>query len=320
MGAVAEQAPSNEVVVETRGLTKEFGRLRAVDRLTLQVRRGEVFGFLGPNGAGKSTTIRLLLGLVRPTAGQAFLLGLPVARRRLEIAPRVGALVEEPAFYDHLSAWRNLELFASLSGGAEREQIETVLGLVGLGDRARDKVSKYSHGMRQRLGLAAALLPAPELLILDEPASGLDPAGLADVRDLLRRLAHQQGVTVFLSSHLLHEVEQICTDVGVVSRGRLVARGKVDELLGSGEQRVRAEVDAPARALAIARELDFVRDPTADQHALELTVERRKAAQVNAVLVQAGISVYSLVPERMSLEDLYLRVMEENEHEGPVAG
>ena len=312
-------AVSEAPVIETAGLTKDFGRLRAVDQLSLSVARGELFGFLGPNGAGKSTTIRMLLGLVRPTAGSASLFGLPVRGERLQIARRVGAIVEKPVFYDYLSGWRNLKLFSDLSGGVAADQIEHALKTVGLWGRERDRVGAYSQGMRQRLGLARALLPEPELLVLDEPASGLDPEGLAEVRDLLRRLAQERGITVFLSSHLLHEVEQICTDVGVISRGRLIARGKVPDLLGDTSQRLRIEVDAPARALEIIRRLDFCHTPTMHPSSVEVSTTREQVPRLNAILVQSGLSVYALVPQRRSLEELYLTVMQEDETANAIA-
>jgi len=300
-----------EPIVQCIGLTKRYRKLVAVNGLDLTVTRGEVFGFLGPNGAGKSTTIRLLLGLIQPTAGEALLFGEPVRTGRSRILRRVGALVEEPAFYDYLSGRKNLEMLAAMSGGCPRARIDEVLGLVGLTDRQHDRVHAYSHGMKQRLGLAQALLPHPDLVILDEPATGLDPAGLIEIRNLLRRLAANEGMTIFLSSHLLAEVEIICTDVGLVSRGRLVARGKVADLLARGEQQATVQVDDPARAAAALGELPYVTQAEAADGLLTIHVAADRLADVNHCLVQAGLRVSALIPQRERLEELYMAIMAE---------
>src|SRR2546430_7586627 len=194
----------NDVVLQTEELTKSYGRRVAVDRLSLTVERGDIFGFLGQNGAGKSTTIRIALGLVRPTSGRVSVLGHDMSRQPLRALKRIGAIIEAPAFYENFSGRQNLRMLAAMSGGAERQRIENVLEIVGLRERARDPVRVYSHGMRQRLGIAQALLPDPELIILDEPTDGLDPQGLCEARDLIRRLRDELGLTVMLSSHLLH--------------------------------------------------------------------------------------------------------------------
>jgi ABC-type multidrug transport system ATPase subunit len=223
-------------LIETRNLTKRYGsRIIAVDSLSLTVRRGEVYGFLGPNGAGKTTTLRMLLGLIRPTSGTASVLGRPPGDP--ESLARIGALIESPAFYPHLSGWRNLCVIARYAG-VPKERIEGALEAVELTDRASDKFRTYSQGMKQRLGVAAALLKDPELLILDEPTNGLDPAGMADMRALIRRLGSGDR-TVLLSSHLLGEVEQICDRVGVIRNGKLVAQGTVGELRGQARLLVR---------------------------------------------------------------------------------
>ncbi|HXM57148.1 MAG TPA: ABC transporter ATP-binding protein, partial [Candidatus Dormibacteraeota bacterium] len=215
----------------THRLSKTYGSRQAVCDLDLEVRHGEVFGFLGPNGAGKTTTIRMALGLIRPTAGSVELLGRDVRRHRAEVLPRVGALVETPALYGYLSGRDNLRAFAYMLGGVPGGRLDEVLDVVGLADRQRDRVRSYSLGMKQRLGVATALLNDPDLLILDEPANGLDPAGIVEMRDLLRRLAGE-GKTVFISSHVLAEVQQICDRVAIVDRGRLVRLAPVAELVG----------------------------------------------------------------------------------------
>src|SRR5690349_4223136 len=232
-----------ELVIETEALTKRYGETSAVQELGLRVRRGEVYGFLGPNGAGKTTTLRMLLGLVRPTAGRAAVLGAPAGER----LARIGAMVEAPAFYPYLSGRDNLRVLAGHAGVA-RERIDVVLDEVRLLDRGGDRVSGYSLGMKQRLGVAAALLKDPELLILDEPTNGLDPAGMAEMRSLIRDLG-QGNRTVLLSSHLLGEIEQICDRVGVIRGGKLVAEGTVDELRGKDTLRIGAQPLGPAREL-----------------------------------------------------------------------
>ena len=298
---------SNDVALRTRGLTKRFGKRRAVDGLDLEVKRGQVYGFLGPNGAGKTTTIRMLVGLVRPSSGDAEILGVSV-RRRVQSLRRIGALVETPAFYEHLSGERNLDLLAALSGGATRERIRQVLDTVGLLDRKGDKVRTYSHGMKQRLGIANALLPQPELLILDEPANGLDPEGLREVRDLIRRLGAEENLTIFLSSHLLHDVEQTCTHVGIIREGHLLVSGSVAEMLGSETQTATITVDDPERACEILAGQPFVTVAAINEEGLRVVADSDRLGDVNAALVSEGLRVSALVPERTSLEEMYLRI------------
>ena len=301
-----------EPVIRARGLTKRFGRRVAVDGLDLEVGRGQIFGFLGPNGAGKSTTIRILLGLLRPHGGEAHVLGARVPRDRLRIAGRVGALVEAPVFYDYLSGRRNLELLARLSGGCERRRTDEVLELVGLRDRQHDRVGTYSHGMKQRLGIAQALLPKPELIILDEPATGLDPQGLVEVRELMRHLCDSEGLTIFLSSHLLHEVELICTDVAVVAQGRAIRAGKVSELLSRSTSQADVQVDDVPRAAGVAKGLPYVTGTEVRDGWLRVSLEGEQMADLNRDLIAAGLRVSTLAPARSSLEEIYLTLMAEN--------
>lgn len=236
----------NEIVLQTFNLSKQYGPVRAVAGIDLPVYRGEVFGFLGPNGAGKTTTIGMALGLIHPTAGHVELFGEPVSPSHVGPLRRVGALVDAPSFVPYFSARRNLQLVAHLYPELDAARIDEVLEQVGLAQAAGRPVKGYSTGMKQRLGLAAALLHRPELIILDEPTNGLDPAGMREVRDLLRGLA-DNGTTVFLSSHLLHEVEQTCDRVAVLKQGQIVAQGRVSELLGQ-RQVVRVRVPSPAAA------------------------------------------------------------------------
>jgi len=292
-----------DTLVQTRGLTKRYGkRIVAVENLDLTVKRGEVYGFLGPNGAGKTTTLRMLLGLIRPSSGTATVLGEePGAPAGLA---KIGALVESPAFYPYLSGRDNLRVMARYAG-APRSRIPEVLEQVELSGRANDKFRKYSLGMKQRLGVAAALLKDPELLILDEPTNGLDPKGMADMRDLVRRLG-QGNRTVLLSSHLLGEVEQICDRAGVIRRGKLVAQGTLAELRGGEGLLVRAEpLD---NAHFIAARLDGVEEANVLEGVLRLTVDPARAAEINRKLVAAGLDVSELRPAEQSLEEVFLEL------------
>jgi len=307
--------------IATAGLTKRYGDLVALDHLDLAIEEGVLYGLLGPNGAGKTTMIRMALGLVFPTEGAVSVLGEPVfgddPRSRLRALRRVGAIVEEPGFWKYLSGRRNLECFARASGPADDRarrlgRIEEVLRLAGLEGAADKRVKAYSQGMRQRLGIALALLGEPAVLVLDEPTNGLDPQGMREVRLLLRRLA-DQGTTVFVSSHLLSEVEAMCDRVGVLARGRLVADGPPSKLRMSGD-RLRVEVDDVERARRVAGTLDGVSvdgDERGPAGSLRVALSPpATAAQVNAALVSAGIGVSALVPEHESLEDVFMELVE----------
>jgi ABC-type multidrug transport system ATPase subunit len=296
-------ATDRDFVIETRGLTKRYGdAIVAVDDLELRVRRGEVYGFLGPNGAGKTTTLRMLLGLVKPTSGEATVLGAaPGAPHGLA---RIGALVEAPAFYPYLSGRDNLRVLARYAGVTE-DRVEAVLDQVRLRDRAADRSATYSLGMKQRLGVAAALLKDPQLLILDEPTNGLDPAGMAEMREFIRSLG-KGGRTVVLSSHLMGEVEQVTDRVGVIRDGSLVAEGTVEELRGRAGLRVRAEpLSEAARLIGALPDVDAV---TSVDGLLEVAVDTSQAPTINRVLVQAGIAVSELYAQKASLEDVFLEL------------
>jgi ABC-type multidrug transport system ATPase subunit len=289
-------------VIRTRGLVKRFGRLRAVDGIDLDVLAGDIYGFLGANGSGKTTTVRMLLGLVLPTAGEIELLGERMPRGGRRVLPRVGSLVEGPAHYGHLSGRANLALLdASGPGGSwrtRRRRIDEVLEQVGLAGIGRRPVRAYSLGMRQRLGLAGALLRRPEVLVLDEPTNGLDPQGIAEIRELLLDL-HRGGTTVFLSSHLLAEVEQLCSRVGVLDRGRLVLQDELASLTApTGATVVRTPVPDRVRATLDGRvtEIDGER----------VVVRGHDPAEVNALLVAAGVPVTGLALQRPTLEEVVL--------------
>jgi ABC-type multidrug transport system ATPase subunit len=294
---------NESLVIETHDLSKRYGeRIVAVDHLVLRVRRGEVYGFLGPNGAGKTTTLRMLLGLVRPTSGSALVLGArPGSPRGLA---RVGALIETPAFYPFLSGRDNLKVLA-LHAGASEARIEPVLDEVGLAARGSDRFGTYSLGMKQRLGIAAALLKDPELLILDEPTNGMDPAGMAEMRTFIRELGRGRR-TVLLSSHLMTEVEQIADRVGVISGGKLVGEGTVDELRGHESLWVRAEPLEEAERLVT--ELQAVERVARSDGGLRIAADPAAAPAINRALVEAGIAVAELRPERASLEKVFLEL------------
>jgi ABC-2 type transport system ATP-binding protein len=310
MTAKQSTAASGEFVVQTSGLTKRYGdALVAVNALDLRVRRGEVYGFVGPNGAGKTTTLRMLLGLVRPTSGEALVLGAaPGAETGLA---RIGAMIEASAFYPYLSGRDNLRVVARYAGVNE-ERIAAALDQVGLTTRARDRWATYSMGMKQRLGVAAALLKDPELLILDEPANGLDPAGMAEMRGLLRSLA-QAGRTVVVSSHLMSEIEHISDRVGVISSGSLIAEGTVEQLRGPVGLRLRAEpVAEAARLVGTLPAVDAV---TVADGVLEITADTAQASAINRALVQRGVAVSELYPRTASLEDVFLELTTNGERQ-----
>jgi ABC-type multidrug transport system ATPase subunit len=299
----------NELMIETSDLTKRYGDNTAVNRLTMRVRRGDIYGFLGANGAGKTTTLRMLLGLVKSTSGRATVLGSSPGSR--ESLSRIGALVEAPGFYPFLSARDNLRVLTRHAGIGD-EQIHEVLDRVGLVDRADDRFATFSQGMKQRLGVAAALLKDPELLILDEPTNGLDPAGMAEMRGFIRGLG-QEGRTVILSSHLMAEVEQVCNRVGVIRRGALVREGTVDELRGASTLRVRAHpLQQAARLASTLRHVDAV---TTDDGVLQITTNPETAAEINSALVGAGISVSELRADRASLEEVFLDLTRHEQEE-----
>jgi ABC-type multidrug transport system ATPase subunit len=287
-------------VVAVRDLTKRYGSTTAVDGITLSVHAGEVFGFLGPNGAGKTTTLRVLLGLVAPTSGRVSVLGAAPGDR--DVLRRTGSLVEEPGFYAYLSGRSNLEVVARYAGVAA-DRVAPALDAVGLARRARDRFGTYSMGMKQRLGVAAALLKDPQLVVLDEPTNGLDPHGVRDMRALISDLG-RQGRTVILSSHLLGEVQQVCSRVAVMDRGRILVEGTVEQLRGDAELEVAA---APSdTAVACLRALPYVESVRRGDGVLVVRAPARYTADINRALVQAGVAVTRLSRAERELEDVFL--------------
>ncbi len=306
-GAGPSQARPGDVVLSISNLSKQYGKRLAVDNLSLDVRQGEIFGFLGPNGAGKTTTIRMALGLIAPTGGSIDILGKDIAEYRAEILPRVGALVETPALYLYLSGRDNLRAVGSALGGVPKARIDYVLELVGLQNRQKDRVRTYSLGMKQRLGVAIALLQDPDLLVLDEPANGLDPAGIVEMRDLMHQLS-AAGKTVFISSHLLTEVQQICTRVAIINLGKLVTESTVEELT-SGRGEFSVAVERPQEALALVQAQPWGRDARLDQHGALLTpAPGARGRELNIFLVKAGFVPDTISPATQDLEEVFLRL------------
>jgi ABC-2 type transport system ATP-binding protein len=298
--------------IETRGLTKRFGERTALDGIDLQVPRGCAFGFLGPNGAGKTTIIRTLLGLTPASAGTMQVLGHPVPAERAQALERVGAIVEEPRFHMHLTGRENLRIVAAVRGPETFARIDPALARVGLAERAGEKVKSYSMGMRQRLGVARCLLADPLLLILDEPTNGLDPAGIQEFREMIRAMVEHEGRTVFISSHLLDEVEKTCDAAAIVDRGKIVTQGAIADLAAGGGARheLIVGVDDPERALALLGASELVAEARHDDEGIRVVLagEPQTAAQINAELVRAGLGVARLEPVRHSLEQRFLQI------------
>ncbi|TME90910.1 MAG: ABC transporter ATP-binding protein [Chloroflexi bacterium] len=295
--------------LQTRALSKSYGSRLAVDRLDLEVERAELFGFLGPNGAGKTTTIRMALGLIAPTNGSVEILGLDVRRHRSEVLPRVGALVESPALYGYLSGRDNLRVIGSQLGRVSEKRIDEVLEIVGLKGRDRDRVRTYSMGMKQRLGLGIALLNNPELLILDEPANGLDPAGIVEMRDLLRNLA-AEGKTVFISSHVLSEVQQICTRVAIINHGRLVRLAPVAELLQDGGE-FEVKVDQPDELVAALKRQQWGGEARSEDGLVITAAPDGRGRSLIKFLVDNGFTPDAVSARHRDLEEIFLTLTED---------
>ncbi len=294
-----------DLVIETQSLTKRYGKVVAVDSLSLQVTQGGVFGLLGPNGSGKTTTMGMLLGLVLPTSGSIRVFGEDISGRQRQVLRRIGAVVETPAFYPYLSGWENLRYFQGLSRrGAERE-VDRLLEEVGLAGREGSKFSTYSMGMKQRLGIAYALLGNPELVFLDEPTNGLDPAGMAEVRDLIRDLGASR--TVLLSSHLLNEVEHVCDHVAILSKGKLISQGRVQDLL---RQRgvVQLKTTNDQRAMEVLAALDWTGHVQAENGGITVAAAPERSWELTAALAEHQVYVSEMHPVQVSLERYFLDV------------
>ncbi|MBK1813752.1 ABC transporter ATP-binding protein [Clostridium sp. YIM B02505] len=294
-----------EYIVETKGLSKKFNDIEAVKNINLKVPKGCIYGFLGPNGAGKSTTIRMLLGLIKMTQGDVEILGKSISKERVEILKEVGALVETPSYYGNLSAYDNLDIVRRILG-LEKKSIDTALDIVGLSDNKNKYVKNFSLGMKQRLGIAKAIIGNPRLLILDEPTNGLDPLGIIEIREMIRSLPDKIGVTVLVSSHILSEIEQIATHVGIVNKGVLCFQGTIDELMALGKNDVKVVADPIESACSKIKKLGY-----------EVEVENKKIfikgiadiPKINRELVGSGIDVYHLSEDKETLEEIFLNII-----------
>jgi ABC-2 type transport system ATP-binding protein len=304
-----KNSSGQEVVLRTRGLSKKFGERWAAKDVNIEVHGGDVFCFLGPNGAGKSTTIRMILTLLRPTSGSIEIFGKDLHQYRSSVLSRVSGIVEKPDFYPYLSAYKNLEILGSMTCPVQKDEIMGSLETVGLRSRAFEKVKTFSHGMKQRLGIAQALLTKPELIILDEPTAGLDPQGMKEVRELIQRLSREKGMTIFLSSHLLAEVEQVATRMAVIHHGELIAQGAVSELLGREITDYAIEVSPLPLALGLLENLSWVKVLSAENGKMEVRVEPGRSSELNRFLIMNQVQVFSLSPHR-TLEDFFLKVTE----------
>ena len=295
--------------MKARGLVKRYNDVLAVDHIDLNVHAGDVYGFLGPNGAGKTTTLRMALGLITPTEGTVELFGRDPMREGARALEGVAGFVEAPRFYPQMTARKNLELLSALDGNGASTRIDEVLDIVELRPRAGHRVGGYSHGMRQRLGIAAALLRQPRLLILDEPATGLDPAGMRDMRALIQRLAGE-GITVLLSSHQLPEVQELCDRVAIVESGRVVYEGALADLRRQGGAGYRLRTTDDARALEVLRAQQSVALVESTEHGLGFQAQERDVGELSLSLARAGIGILALTPELATLEDLFFRLTE----------
>jgi ABC-2 type transport system ATP-binding protein len=311
---VSEDAPP----IEVRGLVKCYGELTAVAGVDLTVRAGDVYGYLGPNGAGKTTSLRMMLGLISPTAGTIRLFGQdPTAS--VHALAGVAGFVEAPTFYPYLTARKNLEMMAAFDGGAARDRVNDALATVELTDREDDRVGGFSHGMRQRLGIAGALLRDPKLLLLDEPATGLDPAGMRDMRLLIRRLA-DQGMTVLLSSHLMNEVEELCNRVAIVRAGRIVYEGEISALKRGASTAYRLQTTDDERALAVCRAQTGIADVTPEAGHITFNADEAAVAPLSQALVESGALIREMAPQTVTLEDLFFSFTEGDAVQEPQDG
>lgn len=301
----------SDSIISIQHLAKNFGSFQAVRDVNIQVNRGDVYGFLGPNGAGKSTTMRCMLSLIKPDAGDISLFGLPLTSNRTQILRRVGSLIEKPDFYKFLSAYRNLNLFSRISGApSTKKEIYQMLEFVGLEGREKDQVGGFSHGMRQRLGIAQTLLHNPDLIVLDEPTTGLDPQGIIDMRNLILRLKNEQQKTIVFSSHNLSEVEIICNRMVIIHQGKSVVEGNVKELLNEEDQiiRIQTQEDAISKGIAIVEKYPNAHVKKIGSDTIEVTLQKELIPEVNRQLIEAGVPIFSIESKR-KLEDYFINLL-----------
>lgn len=296
-------------VLEVNDLCKSFKGRLVIDNISFSVDEGDVYGFLGPNGSGKTTTIRMLLNLIHPDSGTVRIEGYDVKEDFKRAVKRVGAIVESPRFYPYLSGRKNLELMANLIGSLSENSVLDVLNMVDLTDRADDRVKTYSLGMMQRLGIANALLNEPRLVILDEPTNGLDPQGMKEIRDLIIELSSKKNITFFISTHLLHEVELMCNKVAILNNGRIVYKGRVDDLLNEDYEMVEINTKMPEMTFDLIRNNDYVKDVRIDKMGVLVKIERGTSSKLNRFLLSNNIDVDYLIPKNQSLEELFIDVV-----------
>jgi ABC-2 type transport system ATP-binding protein len=297
-------------VLEVSHINKKYGDKKVVSDLSFQVSEGDVFGFLGPNGAGKTTTIRMILGLISKDSGTVKMNGFDIVENFNQAISQVGAVVETPKFYSYLSGYHNLRLIANLHPELPKSRVEEVLEIVGLSQRGKDKVKTYSLGMRQRLGLAMALLNHPKLVFLDEPTNGLDPQGMIEIREMISQLAIEQDITFFITSHLLYEVEQICNKVAILKEGHLITQSPVKELLNTKNEKVEIITNEVSAALGILKDRSFVKSVAQAENGLMVELDKGCSSQLNQLLVSQQIKVDYLIPKHQSLEQLYIGLTE----------
>ncbi|MFQ3546381.1 ATP-binding cassette domain-containing protein [Halobacillus rhizosphaerae] len=302
-----------ESIIKTTGLTKKFKQTKVVDDVQLNIKKGEIYGFLGPNGAGKTTTIRMLLGLMKPTAGQIEIFGKDFQKHKIETLRKIGSLVEAPSYYEHLSGKENLEVLRKLLG-VPKSRMDHVLSIVRLTKDADRKVKEYSLGMKQRLGIASAMLGDPDLLILDEPTNGLDPSGIQEIRELIQSMPDQYGMTVMLSSHLLSEMEQMATQVGIITKGKMIYQDSIEELKSKAMPQIRLRTKDTAAAKAKLLSRGYIVERKGDHLYVEEGTDQYVADMV-AALVENQIPVYRIEEKKQSLEDIFLDLTKEGEED-----
>ena len=301
----------NQPVIQVKNLSKKFGSFEAVKDVSFTVNKGDVFGFLGPNGAGKSTTIRCLLSLIKPDSGSIEIFGKSIFTHRNYILARTGSIIEKPDFYKYLSAQKNLEIFARISGAkVSQKEITEMLDFVGLGNRAKDRVKGFSHGMKQRLGIAQTLLHKPDLIVLDEPTTGLDPQGIIEIRNLILRLKTEQNKTILLSSHQLSEIELIANRMVIINQGRSIVEGNVQELLNNEETVVRVEIDSSDKAIELIKNHLLI--STIDRISatvFEVVMVKSRVPELSKLFVDAGLQIQAIEPKR-KLEDYFIKIIQ----------
>jgi ABC-type multidrug transport system ATPase subunit len=311
-GLISENSrqAKGEKILEIKHLVKHYGKFKAVEDVNFDVYRGDIFGFLGPNGAGKSTTIRTILSLIKPTAGNILLFGKDLSENRVEILRKIGCIVEKPDFYKYLSAEKNMEIFARLSGVAvSKSKIHELIEFVGLKGREKDKLNGFSHGMTQRLGIAQTLVHDPELIILDEPTTGLDPQGIIDVRNLILQLKNERHKTVLLSSHILSEIELIANRMVIINKGKTIVQGSVADLLNAQDLIVSFSVDNRQKAIKLmGKNMVTENIETAEKDSLSLHISREEIPAINKLLCDNGVNVFSIEAKR-KLENYFLKLI-----------